>query len=89
MKRLRELTILEQVQEAPVGSVVVVHYKSGGTYASNEYYSDALVKTGTDGYKAAYYGHTGYLKNATIHTWLNAYPEGEFYLINPNKGEEK
>lgn len=77
-------TIADQIVAAPIGSVTIVHFPSSfeKKYGpAGPRYSDALVKTGSDGYKAAYYGHEGFLHANTVQRWVDAYPHGEFYLI--------
>lgn len=80
MKQLKELTIVEQIIDAPHDTVIVVKYPN--VRGGENRYADALVKTGSEGYQGARYRHSGYLHHADIQGWFDSYPDGsEFYLV--------
>lgn len=81
-KVVKYATIAEQIIESDVETVVVVKY--GGMLAEDRRrYSDALVKTGIDGYRVARGGQSGkYLHHADIPAWVESFPDAEFYFAD-------
>ena len=73
-KVVKTLSIAEQIMESPVETIVVVKYNEGR-------FSDALVKTGSDGYKHARSHSMGYLNNSDIERWVNSFSGASFYFV--------
>lgn len=73
-------SVTDQIIDAPVEAVVIVKYSTD--FGGSNKHSDALVKTGINGYRPARYEHTGYMHHKDIKRWVDSFgPDAEFYFI--------
>jgi hypothetical protein len=80
-KVVKTLSIVDQIIEAPVDTVVIVKYPDD--FGGDPKRADALVKTGSNGYQAARYARSNsYLHHGDLDRWFKSFPsDSEFYFV--------